>query len=136
MKGKLIHTMIRVGNLERSVNFYCNVLGMKELRREENENEEYTLVFLGYGEENRVHCLELTYNYGIKFYDKGKTFGHVAIAVENCDEAAKEIALNGGIVTRKPGKVIGGEDYIAFCQDPEGNKIELIEKNEGWFSAY
>lgn len=134
MKAKFIHTMIRVENLDRAIEFYCGALGMKELRRFDNPSQKYTLVFVGYGDEKTSHCLELTYNYGVNSYDKGEVYGHIALAVEDCEAATKAVADKGGNVVRPAGPLVGGSSIIAFCEDPEGNKIELIERGPDWFT--
>ena len=129
---RILHTMLRVGNLERSIDFYTRVLGMQLLRRTDRPEQKYTLAFVGYGDESRGAVLELTYNYGVDAYDIGGGFGHVAIEVD--DAAATCAAVRaaapgfGGAVTREAGPVKGGTTVIAFVQDPDGYKIELIER--------
>ncbi len=128
--GSFLHTMIRVGNLERSVDFYTRLLGMKELRRRDVPEGKYTLVFLGYGDGNASGGaeIELTYNYGVERYEQGNAFGHLAVAVPNVASAAEAVRDGGGKVTREPGPVKFGTTIIAFVEDPDGYKIELIER--------
>jgi lactoylglutathione lyase len=123
---RLLHTMIRVGDLERSIGFYTEVLGMKLLRRSENPKYEYTLAFVGYGDESDGTVIELTYNWGKESYAHGDAFGHIAIGVENVYEACEAIRRSGGNITREPGPVKGGTTEIAFVRDPDGYAIELI----------
>jgi lactoylglutathione lyase len=124
---RILHTMLRVGDLERSVAFYTEVLGMKELRRTDRPEQRYTLAFVGYGDEANNAVLELTYNYGVDRYDLGTAFGHIAIAVPDAAAACESVRAKGGTVTREAGPVKGGATVIAFVQDPDGYKIELIE---------
>jgi lactoylglutathione lyase len=128
--GSFLHTMIRVGNLERSVDFYTRLLGMKELRRRDVPEGKYTLVFLGYGDGNASGGaeIELTYNYGVERYEQGNAFGHLAVAVPDVASAAEAVRDGGGKVTREPGPVKFGTTIIAFVEDPDGYKIELIER--------
>ncbi len=128
--GSFLHTMLRVGNLERSVDFYTRLLGMKELRRRDVPEGKYTLVFLGYGDGNASGGgeIELTYNYGIERYEQGNAFGHLAVAVPDVAAAAEAVRDGGGKVTREPGPVKFGTTVIAFVEDPDGYKIELIER--------
>ncbi len=130
MSGSFLHTMIRVGNLERSVDFYTRLLGMKELRRRDVPEGKYTLVFLGYGDGNASGGaeIELTYNYGVERYEQGNAFGHLAVAVPDVASAAEAVRDGGGKVTREPGPVKFGTTIIAFVEDPDGYKIELIER--------
>jgi len=129
---RILHTMLRVGNLQRSTAFYTDVLGMRVLRTTDRPEQKYTLAFVGYGDESSGAVLELTYNYGVDKYDLGSAFGHVAIEVPNaaaaCDAVRKAVAKYGGKVTREAGPVKGGTTVIAFVEDPDGYKIELIEK--------
>jgi len=124
--------MLRVGDLDRSVAFYTNVLGMQLLRTTDRPEQKYTLAFVGYGDERSHAVLELTYNYGVDRYDLGNAFGHVAIEVDDvaktCETVRSAGARHGGAVTREPGPVKGGTTVIAFVQDPDGYKIELIER--------
>ncbi|MDQ9168861.1 lactoylglutathione lyase [Oxalobacteraceae bacterium R-40] len=124
---RLLHTMLRVGDLQRSIDFYTKVLGMKLLRTTERPDQQYTLAFVGYGENPDHAELELTYNYGVEKYDMGTAYGHIAIAVDDAYKACAEVKANGGNVTREAGPVKGGSTVIAFVQDPDGYKIELIE---------
>lgn len=128
---RILHTMLRVGDLQRSTAFYTNVLGMRVLRTTDRPEQKYTLAFVGYGDESSGAVLELTYNYGVDKYDLGGAYGHVAIEVPNaaaaCDAVRKSVARYGGKVTREAGPVKGGTTVIAFVEDPDGYKIELIE---------
>ena len=126
---RLLHTMLRVGDLERSIDFYTNVLGMQVLRRTDRPGERYTLAFVGYGDERANAVLELTYNYGVERYDLGTAYGHVAIEVDDAAAACEAVRAKGGTVTREAGPVKGGTTVIAFVQDPDGYKIELIERS-------
>ncbi len=129
-EGHFLHTMLRVGNLERSVDFYTRLLGMKELRRRDVPDGKYTLVFLGYGDGNASGGgeIELTYNYGVERYEQGNAFGHLAVGVPDAAAAAEAVRDGGGRVTREPGPVKFGTTVIAFVEDPDGYKIELIER--------
>ena len=124
---RILHTMLRVGDLERSIDFYTNVLGMRVLRRTDRPDQRYTLAFVGYGDERSNAVLELTYNSGVSSYDAGTGYGHVAIAVPDAAAACAAVREKGGNVTREAGPVKGGTTVIAFVQDPDGYKIELIE---------
>ncbi|HET8876072.1 MAG TPA: lactoylglutathione lyase [Casimicrobiaceae bacterium] len=124
---RILHTMLRVGDLERSIDFYTNVLGMRVLRRTDRPDQRYTLAFVGYGDERSNAVLELTFNYGVSSYDVGTGYGHVAIAVPDAAAACAAVREKGGNVTREAGPVKGGTTVIAFVQDPDGYKIELIE---------
>ncbi|MCC4831977.1 lactoylglutathione lyase [Shewanella sp. 10N.7] len=127
--SQLLHTMIRVGNLERSIEFYTQVMGMKLLRQSENAEYQYTLAFVGFAEESTGQAvIELTYNWGTENYDLGTGFGHLAIGEEDIYQRCDAIAAAGGKVTRAPGPVAGGSTEIAFVEDPDGYKIELIQK--------
>jgi lactoylglutathione lyase len=127
---RFLHTMLRVGNLQRSIDFYTQVLGMQLLRTSENPEYKYTLAFVGYGS-NPAHAeLELTYNWGVESYDLGSAFGHIALGVPDCRAACEKIKAAGGNVTRETGPVKGGSTVIAFVTDPDGYKIELIERAE------
>lgn len=125
---RIIHTMLRVGNLQRSIDFYTTVLGMQLLRRSENPEYRYSLAFLGYGDHPERAELELTYNWGVESYDIGTAFGHVALAVHDAYAACETIKAAGGNVTREAGPVKGGKTIIAFVTDPDGYKIELIQR--------
>ena len=125
---RLLHTMLRVGNLERSVKFYTEVLGMKVLRTTDRPDQKYSLAFVGYDSEDRQAVIELTYNYGVERYDLGSAFGHVAVEVPDAAAACEAVRGKGGKVTREAGPVKGGTTVIAFVEDPDGYKIELIER--------
>jgi len=127
---RLLHTMVRVGDLPRAIDFYTNVLGMKLLRTTDVPAHNYTLAFVGYGAGNADGSaeIELTYNYGVADYDPGTAFGHFAIGVKDVGATCQRIRAAGGKVTREPGPVKGGTTVIAFVQDPDGYKIELIER--------
>jgi len=119
--------MLRVGNMDRSVKFYTEVMGMKLLRTTDRPEQKYTLAFVGYGVENAQAVIELTYNYGVDKYDLGNAFGHLAIEVPDAYKACETVKAQGGTVSREAGPVKGGSTVIAFVQDPDGYKIELIE---------
>lgn len=125
---RMLHTMLRVGNLEKSIAFYTEVLGMKLLRQSENTEYKYTLAFVGYGEEHDNTVLELTYNWGTDSYDLGNAFGHIALEVDNVYDACDKIRAKGGVISREPGPVKGGTTEIAFVRDPDNYAIELIQK--------
>ncbi|GGI85022.1 lactoylglutathione lyase [Shewanella gelidii] len=126
--AQLLHTMIRVGNLERSIEFYTKVLGMKLLRKSENPEYRYTLAFVGFAEESSGQAVvELTYNWDTTEYDLGTGFGHLAIGEEDIYQRCATIEAAGGIITRAPGPVAGGRTEIAFVEDPDGYKIEFIQ---------
>jgi lactoylglutathione lyase len=120
--------MLRVGDLARSIDFYTGVLGMRVLRTTDRPEQKYTLAFVGYGDESQHAVLELTYNYGVDRYDLGNAYGHVAISVPDAAAACAAVKAKGGTVTRDAGPVKGGTTVIAFVQDPDGYKIELIEQ--------
>ncbi|MDN4500984.1 lactoylglutathione lyase [Alteromonadaceae bacterium BrNp21-10] len=123
---KLLHTMLRVGNLERSIAFYTDLLGMKLLRQSDNDEYKYTLAFIGYGDETDHTVIELTYNWGTESYDMGSAFGHIAIAAKDIYGLCETLEKAGADVYRKPGLVLGGDTVIAFVRDPDGYAIELI----------
>jgi lactoylglutathione lyase len=125
---RLLHTMLRVGNLDRSVKFYTDVLGMKLLRTTDRPEQKYSLAFVGYDTEDRSAVLELTYNYGTEKYDLGSAFGHIAIEMPDVARACAAVKAKGGTVTREAGPVKGGTTVIAFVADPDGYKIEFIER--------
>lgn len=125
---RLLHTMLRVGDLQRSIDFYTGMMGMQLLRTTDRPEQKYSLAFVGYGEESQHAVLELTYNYGVSKYDQGTGFGHIAIGVDDIYGICEQIKKAGGSVTREPGPVKGGTTVIAFVQDPDGYKIELIER--------
>jgi lactoylglutathione lyase len=126
----MLHTMLRVGDLERSVRFYTDVLGMKLLRTTDRPEQKYSLAFVGYDSEDRGAVLELTYNYGVGRYDLGTAYGHVAIEVDDIVKTCDAVRNMGGKVTREPGPVKGGTTVIAFVEDPDGYKIEFIERRK------
>jgi len=129
---RILHTMLRVGDLQRSIDFYTGVLGMKLLRTSENPEYKYTLAFVGYGNNPEHAELELTYNWGVHQYEMGNAYGHLAISADDIYKACESVRASGGNITREPGPVKGGSTVIAFVTDPDGYKIELIErKNEG-----
>jgi lactoylglutathione lyase len=125
---RILHTMLRVGDLQRSIRFYSDVLGMKVLRTTDRPEQKYTLAFVGYGSESEHAVLELTYNYGVNKYDLGSGYGHVAVEVPNAAAACDAVRNKGGKVTREAGPVKGGTTVIAFVEDPDGYKVELIER--------
>jgi len=125
---RILHTMIRVGNLEKSIQFYTEVLGMKLLRQKDYPDGEFTLAFIGYGEEAENTVIELTYNWGTDRYDLGEGFGHIALEVDDVYQAAEEIRKRGGKIIREPGPMNAGTTIIAFIEDPDGYAIELIGK--------
>ena len=124
---RILHTMLRVGDLQRSIDFYTQVMGMQLLRTTDRPEQKYSLAFVGYGDEKQSAVLELTYNHGVLQYDMGGAFGHIAIAVDDAYAACERIKAAGGAVTREAGPVKGGSTVIAFVQDPDGYKIELIQ---------
>ena len=120
--------MLRVGNLQRSIDFYTQVMGMKLLRTTERPEQRYSLAFVGYGNNPEHAEIELTYNHGVDAYDLGNAYGHIAIEVPDAYAACEKIRTNGGAVTREAGPVKGGTTVIAFITDPDGYKVELIER--------
>ena len=124
---RMLHTMLRVGDLQRSIRFYTDVMGMRLLRSTDRPDQKYSLAFVGYDTEDKTAVLELTYNYGTDKYEMGGAFGHVALAVDDCYKACEKIKTAGGNVTREAGPVKGGTTVIAFVTDPDGYKIELIQ---------
>ncbi|KDO13026.1 lactoylglutathione lyase [Vibrio metoecus] len=127
---RILHTMLRVGDLDKSIEFYTQVMGMTLLRKNENTEYKYTLAFLGYGDESQGAVIELTYNWGVAEYEKGNAFGHIAIGVDDIYTTCDIIKAAGGIVTREPGPVKGGTTHIAFVKDPDGYMIELIQNKQ------
>ena len=131
---RMLHTMLRVGNLQRSIDFYTQVLGMDLLRTTQRPDQHYDLAFVGYGGNPGQAEIELTYNHGVEHYDLGTAFGHVAIGVTDvtatCAALRSQASALGGAVTREPGPVKGGTTMIAFVTDPDGYKIELIERRD------
>ncbi len=129
---RLLHTMLRVGNLEESLKFYCELLGMKLLRRKDYPGGEFTLAFVGYGDESDNSVIELTYNWGVEKYELGNAYGHIALGVDDIYATCEEIRNQGGKVVREPGPMKHGSTVIAFVEDPDGYKIELIQlKTQG-----
>ncbi len=125
---RFLHTMLRVGDLDRSIRFYTDVMGMTLLRQSENPSQHYSLAFLGYGSNPEHAEIELTYNHGVSSYELGTGYGHIAIAVPDAAAACDRIRAGGGNVTREAGPVKGGTTVIAFITDPDGYKVELIER--------
>ena len=125
---RFLHTMLRVGDLDRSIDFYTRVMGMTLLRRSENPSNHYSLAFLGYGGNPDQAEIELTYNHGVSGYELGTAYGHIAIGVPDAAAACERIRAGGGAVTREAGPVKGGTTVIAFITDPDGYKVELIER--------
>lgn len=125
---RLLHTMIRVGDLQRSIDFYTQVLGMRLLRRSDYPSGRFTNAFVGYDDESRAAVLELTHNWDTKSYDMGSGFGHVAVEVEDAYKACEEVKKRGGKVSREPGPMKHGTTVIAFVEDPDGYKIEFVQK--------
>ena len=128
MTRRILHTMLRVGDMERSVDFYTRVLGMTVLRTLDQPEERYSLTFLGYGDEDETAVIELTCNYGVSDYQMGNAFGHIAISVDDCRRACTEIAEHGGHITLAPTPLKGSNETIAFVRDPDGYQIELIQR--------
>ncbi|MBL0424233.1 lactoylglutathione lyase [Ramlibacter alkalitolerans] len=126
---RLLHTMLRVGDLQRAVDFYTKVLGMELLRTTERPEQKYSLAFVGYGRNPEHAEIELTYNHGVEKYELGTAYGHIAIGVPDVYAACDRIRASGGNVTREPGPVQGGSTVIAFVTDPDGYKIELIQRS-------
>jgi lactoylglutathione lyase len=125
---RLLHTMLRVGDLDKSINFYTQAMGMQLLRVTKRPEQNYDLAFVGYGTNPDHAEIELTYNYGVTSYDLGTAYGHIAIGVPDVVGTCAQIEKAGGTITRAPGPVKGGNTVIAFVQDPDGYKIELIER--------
>ncbi|MCX4028694.1 lactoylglutathione lyase [Endozoicomonas sp. SM1973] len=127
---RLLHTMLRVADLDRAINFYTQVMGMKLLRQSENQQYRYTLAFVGYQDETEGAVIELTYNWDTNQYDLGNAFGHIAIETEDLYNTCDKIREAGGTITREPGPVKGGTTEIAFVKDPDGYLLELINKKQ------
>jgi len=125
---RILHTMLRVGDLPRAIDFYTRILGMKVIRTTDRPEQKYRLAFVGYGDESSGAVLELTYNYDVPSYEIGTAFGHIAIEVDDAAASCAAVRAAGGTVTREAGPVKGGTTVIAFVQDPDGYKIELIER--------
>ncbi len=124
---RILHTMLRVGDLDRSIKYYTEVLGMSLIRQKDYPSGRFTMAFVGYGDESDSAVIELTYNYGVDSYDLGEGFGHVAIGVEDIYKTCDAIKAQGGLITRDPGPMQHGSTVIAFVKDPDGYAIELIE---------
>jgi len=127
---RILHTMLRVGDLDKSIAFYTTVLGMQLLRRKDYPEGKFTLAFVGYGDESEQAALELTYNWGVEKYEIGTGYGHVALEVDDAYKACEEVKSRGGKVTREAGPMKHGTTVIAFVEDPDGYKIELIQKKD------
>lgn len=125
---RLLHTMLRVGDLQRSIDFYTRVMGMQLLRTTDRPEQNYSLAFVGYADELQQAVIELTYNHGVTSYDAGTGYGHIAIGAKDIRAVCERVKAAGGVVSREPGAVKGGSTVIAFVQDPDGYKIELIER--------
>ena len=125
---RVLHTMLRVGDLQRSIHFYTEVLGMRLLRQHDYPDGKFTLAFVGYGPETEQAVIELTYNYGVGYYDLGGGFGHVALEVDDAVAACEQIKSRGGKVVREAAPMKHGTTVIAFVEDPDGYRIELIQK--------
>ncbi len=125
---RILHTMLRVGDLERSLRFYTEVLGMRLLRRKDYPEGKFTLAFVGYGDEAETAVIELTHNWGVDKYELGNAFGHIAVSVDDAYKACGEVKRRGGRVTREAGPMKHGTTVIAFIEDPDAYKIELIER--------
>lgn len=124
---RILHTMIRVADLDASIDFYTKVMGMNLIRRRDNPEYKYTLAFVGYGSEDDGAVIELTYNWDTHGYELGNGFGHLAISCDDIYKTCEHISLHGGLITREPGPVKGGSTLIAFVKDPDGYAIELIQ---------
>ncbi|BBQ26685.1 MULTISPECIES: lactoylglutathione lyase [Aeromonas] len=127
---RILHTMLRVGDLQRSIDFYTRVLGMTLLRKSENSEYKYTLAFVGYGDEKDEAVIELTYNWGVSEYELGSAYGHIALEADDIYATCEALRAAGAKLTREPGPVKGGTTVIAFVEDPDGYKIELIAKKD------
>jgi lactoylglutathione lyase len=125
---RILHTMLRVGDMQRSVKFYTELLGMKVLRTTDRPEQKYSLTFVGYDTEERSAVIELTYNYGVSKYELGGAYGHIALEMPDIKSMCEKVRTGGGKVTREPGPVKGGTTNIAFVEDPDGYKIEFIER--------
>ncbi len=125
---RILHTMLRVGDLDRSIRFYTEVLGMRLLRRQDYPAGQFTLAFVGYQDESEGAVLELTYNWGVSHYEMGTAYGHIAIEVDDVYKAAEDIRARGGKIIREPGPMNAGSTIIAFIEDPDGYPIELLAR--------
>ena len=125
---RMLHTMLRVGDMQRSIDFYTKSMGMQLLRTTDRPDQKYSLAFVGYADESQQAVIELTYNYGVTSSDLGSGFGHIAIGVDDIHGTCERVRVAGSLVTREPGPVKGGTTVIAFVQDPDGYKIELIQR--------
>lgn len=125
---RILHTMLRVGDLDRSIKFYTEVLGMRLLRRNDYPEGKFTLAFIGYQDESEAAAIELTHNWGVETYEPGTAFGHIALEVDDAYQACSEIKVRGGKVVREAGPMKHGTTVIAFVEDPDGYKVELIQK--------
>jgi len=125
---RILHTMLRVGNLQRSIDFYTQIMGMKVLRTLDQPDEKYTLIFLGFGEESKTCVLELTYNYDVHTYEVGNAYGHIAIGVSDIQQVTTDIKRRGIQFSLEPTQLKGSDEIIAFITDPDGYEIELIER--------
>lgn len=123
---RLLHTMLRVGDMDKSIAFYTEVLGMTLLRRKDYPDGQFTLAFVGYGNEAENSVIELTYNWGVDRYELGTGYGHIALEVEDVYKACEDIRARGGKITREPGPMMHGDSILAFVEDPDGYKIELL----------
>ncbi len=128
---RLLHTMIRVGDLDRSLKFYTDILGMKLLRRRDYPDGQFTLAFVGYGDESENSVIELTYNWGVSHYERGNAFGHLAIGVDDVYATTERIRAAGGNIVREPGPMKHGSTVLAFVEDPDGYRIELLPLQRG-----
>jgi lactoylglutathione lyase len=127
---RILHTMLRTGDLQRSIDFYTGILGMKLLRQKDYPDGEFTLAFLGYGDEADNTVIELTYNWGVESYDMGSGYGHIAIEVDDVYQATADIKARGGKILRDAGPMNAGQTIIAFVEDPDGYPIELIGRRD------
>ncbi|WP_062066105.1 lactoylglutathione lyase [Cellvibrio sp. OA-2007] len=123
---RILHTMLRVGNLPKSIEFYTQTLGMKLLRQQDYPEGRFTLAFVGYGDEDSNSVIELTYNYGVESYDLGKGYGHIALGCDDVYATCEKIRAAGGKIVREPGPMLHGTTILAFVEDPDGYKIELL----------
>ncbi len=125
---RILHTMLRVGNLDKSIEFYTQILGMRVLRQKDYPDGKFTLAFIGYSDESEGAVIELTYNWGVDKYELGNAYGHIALEVDDAYKACDDIKARGGKVTREAGPMKHGTTVIAFVEDPDGYKVELIQK--------